>query len=347
MRAWFFDFRAALAAVVSVGLLGVSASVLASSPIGTLQIDQRVDVTPAGQDSSVRVSDSDYAFHSNDHVATRGGAAVVVLNDGGAIGLGPGSAGRVAVDDDGAVSVVLEDGVLMYSVPADGSRLAITAGTFRIDTDSDQPRAVQVDAGDGRAENERSGMVQLREDGHVRVAVRDGQAQVTRGGDSRFLLAAGEQRGFFNTEALAVAAGQTFAEAIEILVEIEAPEQVGTREDFSVRWDTGEQVRDVDYISIAPVGAEDDEFESVSSTSEGEVLEFEAPGSPGDYEIRYIDGETGEVKSFVYLEVVRDRAVAWWTSREVIGAMAFMGGSTALIIGIGDDDDDDEPPVSP
>jgi len=149
---------------------------------------------------------------------------------------------------------------------------------------------------------------------------------------------------------------QRSADGVESVVRIEAPGRVNANTEFSVRLD-GAVGNGESFITIAPSGSDPEEFERVMSTAKGNTLEFTAPEDEGDYEIRYVSGATGEVSSFVYLQVVGTPAAVvpavapavasgLGASSGVIGAIgagtAALGGA-ALVIG---DDEDDLGPNS-
>jgi Ca-activated chloride channel family protein len=77
----------------------------------------------------------------------------------------------------------------------------------------------------------------------------------------------------------------TFINVVEADITLSAPETVAPGESFEVNW-TGPD-GDLDYITIVPAGAEEGAYTSYAYTSEGTPLFLEAPGEPGDYEIRY------------------------------------------------------------
>lgn len=320
-------------------LLSAAGSLHAQAPIGTLQIDQRVDITTSGSDAALRVANSGYTVQSGDRIRTGAGSAVIAVQGDGGLGLGPESEALIRLDSSGALDINLYSGTLMYSLPA-GSGLTATAGEFTVALGDVAARRIDV-ASAGISH----GVIQRMESGQIRVAVRDGDAVVRAGSGHAYPVSAGQQRGFRVSAANELMVQDT--EIIQVLVDIQAPEQVEVSQQFSVRWSTGTEFNEGDFLTIAPVGAEDSEFESVASTSVGEVLEFEAPGSPGDYEIRYIDGETGEIRSFVYLEVVRDRIVAvWWRDPRWIGGLAAVTGG-AIYLATRDDDDEEPQIISP
>ncbi|MGY6629543.1 MAG: hypothetical protein ACXIUL_00910 [Wenzhouxiangella sp.] len=320
-------------------LLSAAGSLHAQAPIGTLQIDQRVEITASGSDSTVRVNNSGYTVQSGDRIETAQGSAVIAVQGSGGLGLGPGSSARIELSDGGELRVLLDAGTLMYSLPA-GQGLTAQAGDFVVSLGDSTTRSISVSQ-----QAASHGVIQRLESGDIRLAVRDGDAVVQAGSGHAYPVSAGQQRGFRVSAANELMVQDT--EVVQVLVDIQAPEQVEVRQQFNVRWSTGTEFREGDFLTIAPVGAEDSEFESVASTSVGEVLEFEAPGSPGDYEIRYIDGETGEIRSFVYLEVVRDRIVAvWWRDPRWIGGLAAVTGG-AVYLATRDDDDEEPQIISP
>lgn len=321
-------------------LLGAAGVLSAHASIGTLQFDQEVSVTAPGSKTAVEVASSGYAVQSGDLITTGSGSAVIAASAGSGLGMGPDSSARIERDETGALRVYLKAGTLMYSLAANQA-LVVSSGDFTISTFD--PAFSRINVSNASSH----GMVQRLDGGQVRVAVRDGEAVVKAASGHAYPVAAGQQRGFRVSAANELQVQD--AEVIQLLVDIQSPEQVRVNEEFNIRWSIGDELREGDFVTIAPVGAPEDEFEAVASTSVGQVLEFEAPGSPGDYEIRYIDGETGEIRSFVYLEVIRDRVVAyWWRDPRWIGGLAAVTGGAIYLATRDDSDDDDDPaPVSP
>jgi len=330
--------------VLSAGfLLVVSTSVLAG-PVGYLQIDGHVDVQAAGASDTVKISQADYTVFSGDRIVTRSGSTVLTLDRGGALGLAPSSGASVTTDVASDELVVnLENGMLLFSLPSSAKAVRVTLDDFVL---RPQPRGVWALRVSSGGSDDLVGMVRRLDDGHIHVSVTDGEMQVTSGKGSVYRVQAGDEIGLL--AASGAGARVNTQSGSGNTIRIEAPEQVGTNEEFRIRWDGSSRPQE-SYITIAPEGADPEEFERVMSTAEGNTINFEAPANEGDYEIRYVDGATGEVSSFVYLRVVGDRAaVPWITSNQALitgVTVAAAGGGAVLLL---DDDDDDGPTsVSP
>ena len=317
----------------------MATSAWSQSPIGTLKADGRFEIRAAGDEQATRLNQDDYTFFSGDTIIARWGPAVLNLADGGGLGVTKGSEIEVSLADDGLIETRLISGSVLYAFPDDTSAFLFRAGNFTIAGSGDQPRAIRVSRDAGRV-----GTIELLEDGNIRAAVRQGSLTVTNGDAVRYQVNAGESVGLLdlpNQTIQVQGAVRTNTPMPPVL--IQSPEQVRTNENFLVRWEAFDPV-DGDFIVIAEEGADPDEFESVVSSDEGRVLEFEAPGDPGDYEIRFIDGETGEIKRFVDLDVRRGVIAAYWWQNPGIGVMA---GAVAVYIGAQIVDDNNRRPVSP
>jgi len=334
-------------ALAGMALFLAGAGFAVGGPIGYLQVDGRIDVKPEGAERAVRVSENNYTVFSGDLLLTGGSSAVLVLNSGGVIGLGNATVARVVFDEDSSeLAVRLDEGIVLYAIPQFAISLNIELDEFRLQAGRVAEGRLQVRREVGDSANDSSGMVERLDGGHIRVSVRNGDMQVFGAGDSRYLVSAGEQVGLLaNTGSINKTAFVASMSLVR-LVEIEAPERVRTREDFWVRWNAIELPPE-SYITIAPSGSDPEEFDSVASTTQGSILEFQAPDSPGDYEIRFVDADTGQLIDFVYLQVIGDPIlVPWYTTRLAIAGISFAGGLTTawLTCSCGDDD---ETPVSP
>jgi Ca-activated chloride channel family protein len=91
-------------------------------------------------------------------------------------------------------------------------------------------------------------------------------------------------------------------EVFEVLATLEGPAKIGIGEDVSFDWNGPDGSQD--YLSIAAAGAEDDQYLSWAPTSAGNPARLAAPKNAGDYELRYVRGEDGEVLARHPLEVV-------------------------------------------
>jgi hypothetical protein len=332
-------FSAKAIKLVSVWAMAAACCALAgaSEPIGYLQMDGPVTIQPDGSAASLTVTENHYTIFSNDRISAGDSSAVLILNGGGVIGIDASSSIRVR-SLEGAIAsqnVMLETGTILYSFP-ERSGLRLKHGRFTVRPALRSAQRVEVD----RAVGEFAGMVEALDGGHIRVSVKSGDMDVLVGSGRRHVVASGQSTGLLSSplqmaQAPAAVEGQSLAL-------IEAPEQVVSGESFTVRW-SGEALGENSYITVAPAGSEPEAFESVASTTQGNTLEFQAPGEPGDYEIRFVDGETGEISGFTYLQVSGPSVAApWYTSNAALtGSIAFVGaaGATALAL----DDDDEEP----
>ena len=325
-------FQCVAAAVCVVFLTG---SAWADAPIGTLEADGRFEVRAADDARATRFDQDEYTFFAGDTVITRSGPAVLNLANGGGLGVTEGSELTVSIDNDGRVSAEVISGSVLYAFPEGQEGFVFQAGNFTAVGNESSPRAIQVSRG-----AESVGTIELLEDGNLRAAVREGTLVVTNGQAVRYQVNAGESIGLLDLPNRTIqvqnpASGRT--------VSIEAPDQVGTNDQFTVSWN-GSGAGNGDFIVIAPEGAAPDEFEFVVSSEEGQTLEFVAPGTPGDYEIRFIDGTTGAVKQFRALDVVGEIAAVPFWQNPGIGVVA---GAAAVYIGAQVIDDDDPRPASP
>jgi hypothetical protein len=331
-------------AIVAIMGIALASSAAAVTPIGTLTAEGRYQIRAAGDAQATRFNQAEYTFFSGDTVTASDGAVVVNLGDGGGLGLTEGGRMSVETADDGTVIATLERGSVLYAFPEGRRAFRVRAGNFIATGSAEEARALQVSSAAGSV-----GTIELLEDGNLKASVREGSLFISNGESVRYQVNAGETAGLLDLpgQTIRTQSGAVPQTGGAPLILIQSPEQVGTREEFVVRWQAFDPV-DGDYIVIAEEGAEPDEFEEVVSSDEGNVVEFEAPGSPGDYEIRFIDGESGEIKRFVYLDVVENVIGAyWWDDPIVRGTLGVVGGAAAIYIGseiVGDDDDD---PVSP
>lgn len=90
-------------------------------------------------------------------------------------------------------------------------------------------------------------------------------------------------------------------------ITIEAPAEVDAGSEFKLVW-TGPNNKQ-DYISIAEVDMEDRRYRSYVFTKRGEVVTFRAPDEPGEYELRYIDGESSTALLRVPITILETSAV--------------------------------------
>lgn len=323
--------------------LAVSAvSAIAATPVGTLQSEGRFRVIAAGQDEPVAINQSEYTFFSGDTIISSWNDAVLNLNGGGGLGFPKGSRVTVVEADSGMIETEIINGSVLYAFPEGRQNFMFRVGNFTLQGQAPEVRSMQVSR-----DGESVGTIELLADGNIKASVRTGALHIRNGDSVRYQVSAGESVGLLDMPNQTIRTQSSAPAPARPLVLIQSPERVGTNEEFLIRWEAAEPMQG-DYVVIAKSGAEPDEFESLVNSDEGNELEFEAPGSPGDYEIRFIDGQTGEIKRFVYLDVVQDVIGAYWWDNRIVGAAITVGaGATAVYIGSRIADDDDPDPVSP
>lgn len=81
------------------------------------------------------------------------------------------------------------------------------------------------------------------------------------------------------------------ASAADAAVSLSAPAEVAVGAAFEVTWSGTAGARD--FISLDPSGAPEREYGAYVYTSKGSPVSLRAPGTPGDYAVRYHSGETG------------------------------------------------------
>ena len=334
----------ALAFVSAGALADVSANV---SAIGTLESEAPFQVRSADAEQFVRIRQSEYSWFSGDTVRVGNGVAVLNLNTGGGFGFHDGTEASVALDAQGRVTGEILAGKVLYALPENAPGMELTAGNFTLSTESSQAERIDVARG-----GEFVGEIQRLEDGHVKVSVTAGTLNVVNGRAAQVQVSAGETLGLLDvpeTQAVRVQSGEDIA--------VTAPQEIGSSQQLQISWQ-GAPPTQGDYIVIAPKGAPANEFDSVVSITEGQQLEFTAPSSAGDYEIRVIDRASGAVKSSQPLVVTAQPAAAAAAGAGGSGgggisaagaAITVAAAGAAVYIGveIADDDDDDDEPVSP
>lgn len=335
----------AFAVAASAGA-AFAASPAVGSPIGTLQSEGRFQVVAADSDKAVTINQSEYTFFSGDTVIASSGDAVLNLNGGGGLGFPKGSRATVVQAENGGFETEVVEGALLYAFPEGRENFVFRVGNFTVHGQAPEVRSMQV-ARQGESVGTSVGTIERLSDGNIKATVRSGALHIRNGDSVRYQVSAGESVGLLDMPNRTIRTQSEITTPRQPLVLIQSPERVGTNEDFLIRWEAAEPV-DGDYVVIAESGAEPDEFESLVNSDEGNELAFEAPGDPGDYEIRFIDGQTGEIKRFVYLDVVQDVVGAYWWDNRVIGpAITVAAGAVAVYIGVEAADDDDPRPVSP
>jgi Ca-activated chloride channel family protein len=101
------------------------------------------------------------------------------------------------------------------------------------------------------------------------------------------------------------ATGATFGRApldvVAATPRLDAPAEVRAGDRFEVVWSGPD--RGGDLVVVAPADAPDRRWEEFGFTAAGSPLGLAAPFRPGSYEIRYVDGTSGDVLARRPLEV--------------------------------------------
>lgn len=103
-------------------------------------------------------------------------------------------------------------------------------------------------------------------------------------------------------------------------VTLEPPAEIGAGTSFSVGW-TGPD-NEGDYITIVPAGADEGAYESYFYTAHGPSGDLIAPIEAGEYEIRYVDGES-ETTVYSITITVSEYAITFESPDEVEAGTEF------------------------
>jgi len=279
-------------AVSIIGLATLTAGALADvSAIGTLQSEAPFQVRSSTDEEFVWIRESDYSWFSGDTVRASRGVAVLNLNKGGGLGFHQGAEATISMNANGRVSGAVLAGKVIYAMPQNSAGMELEAGDFVLTagmrpTGNHDARRVDV-----ALEGEFVGDIQLLKDGHLKVSVRSGVLDVVQAEAAPVQVTAGETLGL-----LALPEASAVEVRTEGVVDIIAPEAVGTSEEFQVSWESVQPI-DHDFFVLAPGGSAANEFTAAVSATEGQPLVFTAPSSPGNYEIRVIDQASGAIAS--------------------------------------------------
>ncbi len=322
-------------------VLFLACSAAVGQPIGTVESDGWYSVQGGAGKAVERFNRSEYTAFSGDTITSQTESTVLNLTGGGGLGIPRDSSISITRGDQGNLTVELVAGAVLYAFPASDTSFAFHAGNFKVSGQSPEARSIPVNVRPASV-----GTIELLAGGNIKATVRSGELFVQNGGGVRYRVSAGESVGILDLPATTVLT-QSASPATSPLILIQSPERVGTGEEFQVLWESQQAVRG-DYIAIAKSGAEPNEFVTVVSSDEGQILDLTAPSTPGDYEIRFIDGETGAVHKFVYLDVVQDIVPVYWWNENVLGAaLAVAAGGTAIYI-VAEEGGSNRPrPVSP
>lgn len=163
--------------LLTATLLMGFASIVLAGPVGYLQINGKINVQPAGADKPLRMTENDYAVFSNDRIDTIEGSAVLVLNGGGVIGLSEGSSARIErAVQSGDLTVSLDSGSVVYSIPPNGGRLTVDVDGVRFAAVEATAQAADRNARMGEV----AGTLSVNENRQVSALARAGELRVLR-----------------------------------------------------------------------------------------------------------------------------------------------------------------------
>lgn len=91
-------------------------------------------------------------------------------------------------------------------------------------------------------------------------------------------------------------------EAAEVITILQGPAEIAAGAAFDLDWVGPDNVED--YLSLARPGSADDDYLQWIRTENGSPASFTAPDAPGEYELRYVDGESGEIRARTPLAVI-------------------------------------------
>jgi len=107
----------------------------------------------------------------------------------------------------------------------------------------------------------------------------------------------------------------------EVLATLDGPTEVSSGEELEITWTGPDGPQD--FLSIAESGAENEAYLDWALTGEGTPLRLRAPRRTGDFELRYVRAEDGEVLARRHLSVVAE-AVSLQAPGEVEAGSRFV-----------------------
>ncbi|MGB8621681.1 MAG: VWA domain-containing protein, partial [Paracoccaceae bacterium] len=96
-------------------------------------------------------------------------------------------------------------------------------------------------------------------------------------------------------------AGRARVEVTEPQVRVDGPDSVLAGSDFEMSWDKTINKRDL--LTIAPMGADEDEIGDHKRASDGSPVTLRAPSQPGMYQLRYVLDEGRRVMASKQIEI--------------------------------------------
>jgi hypothetical protein len=284
---------------LTVAFAALATSAVASGPIGSLDVDASYDLRAAGDSEFVRFSAAGATWFSGDTIKTRSGVAVLNFANGGAIGVRERSQVTVAQDDAGKISADLASGEVMVALTPEQSAFELVSGNFTVAPKMPVGR-MDVSLGDSFLAT-----VRRLEGGNLKVDVQSGEFHVRNVNALEITVSSGESVGLLDVPS--VSRREVQAE-IQQDAPFDAPEDVGPREEFEVNWGAS-AIPVGDYLAVAPIDSESSEFDSVVRIGPETVIPVVAPNEEGDYEIRIIDEDTGDIVVWAPLTVSRPEAL--------------------------------------
>jgi hypothetical protein len=103
-----------------------------------------------------------------------------------------------------------------------------------------------------------------------------------------------------------------------VAASVSAPPSVAAGAKFNVTWKGPNNARD--FITIVKAGTADKQYGPYAYTSKGTTLELTAPDQPGDYEVRYLTGQSYATLGSAKLEVTANRATLTAPAEAVAGS---------------------------
>ncbi|HEX7001695.1 MAG TPA: VWA domain-containing protein [Trueperaceae bacterium] len=85
--------------------------------------------------------------------------------------------------------------------------------------------------------------------------------------------------------------GSTNVDVQPVTATVAVPAEVVAGSEFEVTWTGPDNTGD--YVTVVPVGASEGVYQDYEYTSNGSPASIRAPEEPGDYEVRYVTGQSG------------------------------------------------------
>ena len=145
---------------------------------------------------------------------------------------------------------------------------------------------------------------------HITIGLADGPAEdyaacIPTGSGTPVTLAAPIVPGAYTVRyisSLGKVLTSSTLEVFEVLATLNGPTEVSSGEELEISWTGPDGPQD--YLSIAEPGAENETYLEWAPTGEGTPLRLRAPPRTGDFELRYVRAEDGEVLARRHLTVV-------------------------------------------